>query len=69
MFSELQGMLSLSDAAGLIGVHRTTVLRLVRKQALPSVRIGHRYFVPMEGLRAYVLGRTRGPIHFTPQSE
>lgn len=47
-------LLSMSEAAAVLGVGRTTIYDLVRQGALQSVKIGRRSLVPLEDLNDYV---------------
>jgi len=47
-------LISVEEAAELLGVGRSTVYDLMRTRALPSVRIGRCRRVPVDGLRTYI---------------
>jgi len=49
---EAAGTLSLPDVARLLGTHRVTVWKWVRRGRLPAVRVGHHYRVPRDIVEA-----------------
>lgn len=51
--------LSLPETADALGVGLTTVKKLVRTGEIPSVKIGDRRLVPVEGATAYAASLVR----------
>jgi excisionase family DNA binding protein len=47
-------LISVEDAAELLGVGRSTVYDLMRSGSVPSVRIGRCRRIPLDGLRSYL---------------
>jgi excisionase family DNA binding protein len=47
-------LISVEEAAELLGVGRSTVYDLMRTKTMPSVRIGRCRRIPLDGLRAYL---------------
>ncbi len=47
-------LLSVEEAADLLGVSRSTMYDLMRTRAITSVRIGRCRRIPLDALRAYV---------------
>ena len=54
-------LISVEEAAEMLGVGRSTVYDLMRVGKIPSVRIRRCRRVPVDGLRAYIAGeQSRG---------
>jgi len=45
---------SLSKAAGLLGVHPNTLAKMVSRGEIPTVRWGRRVLVPVEALKVHI---------------
>lgn len=45
---------SLDEAADMVGISRSTALALVQAGEWPSKRVGRRYVIPLEGLKAWL---------------
>ena len=52
-------LLSIRDAAEVLGVSTRTVWTLAHHRGLPHVRVGRRILFPVEGLRHWVASHTR----------
>jgi excisionase family DNA binding protein len=52
-------LLSVSEAAALLGIHRPHVYRLTQRGDLAHVRIGGHRFIPLPSVREYI-DRKRG---------
>lgn len=48
--------LSVAETAAYLGVHPSFVRRLIEQGRLPSVRLGRRVLVPVEGLNEVLRG-------------
>ena len=48
--------LSITQAADLLGCHRVTVYRQIRKGSLRAYRVGRKWFITEDALAAYVGG-------------
>ena len=53
---DLPPMLTVEDAAGLIGISRGSAYAAVRSGELPAVRIGRRWLIPTTRLLQEILG-------------
>jgi excisionase family DNA binding protein len=47
-------LVSQCEAAGLLGVERTTIWRMCSRGDLARVRIGHRSLITMESINAFI---------------
>ena len=52
-----RGALSVDETAAYLGVHASFVRRLIDQGRLPSVRLGRRVLVPVEGLQEVLRGQ------------
>ena len=55
-------LMSVTQAAGLLGVSRTSMYQAVRTEQVPIVRLGRRTLIPVEGLQRWVADDS-GPWH------
>jgi excisionase family DNA binding protein len=53
-------VMSVEEAAALLGISRGLAYDLVRRQVVPSIRLGRRLVVPRRRLMAMVEGDQRG---------
>ena len=53
-------MMTIEEVAEYLRVHPSTVYRLVRKEALPAVKIGKQWRVGSEALAEWLRERTTG---------
>ena len=51
---------SVQEAAGLIGVSKTHLHRMVNEGVIRSVPLGHRKLIPVDALEAFIAGRKLG---------
>lgn len=51
-------LLSIPEAAATLGIHRTTLHRLVKSKKIEVVRIGDRVFFSPSGLAAFIASMT-----------
>ena len=60
-WSDVPLMLSISEAAQLIGISRSNMYALTNsKSGVPVLKIGGRYLVPKEALKDWIDTHTRG---------
>ena len=57
---ETRGLMSVTQAAGVLGVSRVAVYKKIHKGEIRSVRIGKGYAIPDQEIEA-ILGRTVSP--------
>lgn len=49
-----QQALTVNEAAKMLGVHRDTIMSMVKRQDLNASRVGAKYLIPRKSLSAYI---------------
>ena len=53
-FNELPLALSVEHIMGILGVSKNTVYAMIRSKQIGSVRVGHKYIIPKDSLKAFL---------------
>lgn len=61
MFEDKPDILSIKDAAGILGLSNGTMYKLVSKGEVPSRRVGHKIIITKKNLISYVEQTTNSP--------
>lgn len=51
---------SVTEAAKMLGVSRTTMYNLAKQEGFPCVMIGHRMLIPLKGLNEWIDQNSKG---------